>query len=111
MSTHASIVLGLAAVVGLSTGCGSAAGHGSAPTHAPRSPKTIRLTPGHYTFRLGGRVAVGDSIICVTSTGANAGGSGVPRPGHGIGSSTGYVINVSPSGVVKITCPAHPGNV
>ena len=103
------LVLG---VLGAAAGCGSgSAGDRSSASDAHRPPSTIELTPGHYTFHLGGRVRVGDRISCVTRSGAPAGGSGVPEPGHGVGSSTGYTITVSVAGVVKVTCPAHPGNV
>ena len=61
-------------------------------------------------FHLGGRVRVGDKIVCVTRGGAPAGGGFVPKPGHGVASSTGFSLVVLESGKVKITCPAHPGN-
>jgi hypothetical protein len=83
---------------------------GSAVTHANVAVKTIRLKPGHYTFHLGGRVKVGDRVLCVTRKGRPAGGGFVPKPGNGVGSSTGFSLVVSESGKVKITCPAHSGN-
>jgi hypothetical protein len=55
-------------------------------------------------------VKIGDKIVCLTRGGAPAGGGFVPKPGHGIGSSTGFTLFVSESGKVRITCPAHPGN-
>jgi hypothetical protein len=55
-------------------------------------------------------VRVGDKIVCVTQSGAPAGGGFVPKPGHGVASSTGFSLVVLVAGKVKITCPAHPGN-
>jgi hypothetical protein len=89
------------AVAALGAACG---GSGT-----QRAPITLHLQPGHYTFQLGGRVEVGDKISCTTPTHAPAGGGFVPKPGHGVGSSTGFSLFVSSSGRVKITCPAHPG--
>jgi hypothetical protein len=100
--------LSIVAVIG--TACWVSASEGSAVTHTDTAKKTIRLKPGHHVFHLGGRVNVGDKIVCVTRGGAPAGGGFVPRPGHGVGSSTGFTLFVSESGKVRITCPAHPGN-
>ena len=100
--------LSIVAVIG--TACWVSASEGAAVPHTEAAKKTIRLKPGHYVFHLGGRVRVGDKIVCVTRGGAPAGGGFVPKPGHGIGSSTGFTLFVSESGKVTITCPAHPGN-
>ena len=100
--------LSIVAVVGMA--CWVSASLGSAVTHADGARKTIRLKPGHYTFHLGGRVNVGDKVVCVTQNGEPAGGGFVPKRGHGVGSSTGFSLFVSESGKVKVTCPAHPGN-
>ena len=100
--------LSIVAVVGMA--CWVSASLGSAVTHADGARKTIRLKPGHYTFHLGGRVKVGDKVVCVTRNGDPAGGGFVPKRGHGVGSSTGFSLFVSESGKVKVTCPAHPGN-
>jgi len=100
--------LSIVAVIG--TACWVSASEGSAVPHTDTAQKTVRLKPGHYVFHLGGRVKVGDKIVCVTRGGAPAGGGFVPKPGHGIGSSTGFTLFVSESGKVTITCPAHPGN-
>lgn len=97
--------LAIVAVVGMA--CWVSASDGSVVNHAK---ETIRLKPGHYTFHLGGRVHVGDKIVCVTRNGRPAGGGFVPKPGNGVASSTGFSLVVSASGKVKITCPAHPGN-
>lgn len=69
----------------------------------------MRLKPGHYTFQLGKQVVVGDKITCMTRDGDPAGGGYVEKPGHGVGSSTEFTLNVSSDGRVTITCPAHPG--
>ena len=100
--------LTIAAVVGMA--CWVSASDGSAVGHTSMARKTIRLTPGHYTFHLGGRVKVGDRVLCRTYNGAPAGGGFVPKPGNGVASSTGFSLVVSASGKVKITCPANPGN-
>jgi hypothetical protein len=100
--------LSIVAVVGMA--CWVSASLGSAVTNADGARKTIRLKPGHYRFHLGGRVKVGDKIVCVTQNGGPAGGGFVPKRGHGVGSSTGFSLFVSASGKVKVTCPAHPGN-
>jgi len=100
--------LSIVAVIG--TACWVSASEGSAVPDTDTAKKTVRLKPGHYVFHLGGRVKVGDKIVCVTRGGAPAGGGFVPKPGHGIGSSTGFTLFVSESGKVTITCPAHPGN-
>ncbi len=101
-------ILSIVAVIG--TACWVSASEGAAVPHTGSAKKTIRLEPGHYVFHLGGRVRVGDKIVCVTRSGAPAGGGFVPKPGHGVGSSTGFSLFVSASGKVKITCPTHPGN-
>jgi hypothetical protein len=85
-------------------GCGQSQG----PAPATHTRQIVRLTPGHYTFRLGGRVNVGDEIRCVTRDGSPAGGGAVPTSGHGVGSSTGFSLSVS-AGEVTITCPARVG--
>ena len=100
--------LSIVAVIG--TACWVSASEGAAVPHTETAKKTIRLEPGHYVFHLGGRVKVGDKIVCVIRGGAPAGGGFVPKHGHGIGSSTGFTLFVSESGKVTITCPAHPGN-
>ena len=100
--------LSIVAVVGMA--CWVSASLGSAVTHANSAVKTIRLKPGHYTFHLGGRVRVGDKVVCVTRSGMPAGGGFVPKPGNGVASSTGFSLVVLASGKVKVTCPAHPGN-
>ena len=100
--------LSIVAVVGMA--CWVSASLGSAVTNADGARKTIRLKPGHYRFHLGGRVKVGDKVVCVTRNGGPAGGGFVPKRGHGVGSSTGFSLVVSESGKVKIICPAHPGN-
>ena len=91
------------AIAALAAACGGSG--------AQRDPMTIYLQPGSYTFHLGGRVVVGDKISCRTASRAPAGGGYVGKPGHGVGSSTGFDLSVSPSGNVKITCPAHPGTL
>lgn len=96
--------------VTVATGCGSGGPGDSPPPSSVRVAKTLHLKPGHYTFHIGGRVEVGDKIICVTRDGGPAGGGYVEEPGHGVGSSTGFVLLVSPAGRVRITCPANPGN-
>ena len=100
--------LAIVAVVGMA--CWVSASDGSVVNHPNHAKKTIRLKPGHYTFHLGGRVHVGDKIVCVTRNGRPAGGGFVPKPGNGVASSTGFSLVVFASGKVKITCPAHPGN-
>ena len=100
----------LLVVVAVATGCGSAGPGDPSPPPSVRVAKTLHLKPGHYTFHLGGRVEVGDKILCVTRDGGPAGGGFVEEPGHGVGSSTGFQLTVSPGGTVRITCPANPGN-
>jgi hypothetical protein len=100
--------LSIVAVVGMA--CWASVSDGSAVSHTSKASKTIRLTPGRYTFHLGGRVKVGDKVLCRTRNGAPAGGGFVPKPGNGVASSTGFSLVVSASGKVKITCPANPGN-
>jgi hypothetical protein len=91
--------------------CGSHTQAQAPSTH--RAQTTVRLKPGHYTFVLGGSGAghlrTGDKIVCVLRNGSPAGGGIVPANGHGVGSSTGFVVMVS-GGKVKVTCPANPGN-
>jgi hypothetical protein len=101
----------MAAIPILATACGTSGAIDSAPGANHTRAKTMRLQPGHYTFRLGGRVRVGDKIMCVTKRGLPRGGGFVEKPGYGVGSSTGFKLVVSTSGTVKITCPRHPGNV
>jgi hypothetical protein len=100
--------LSIVAVVGMA--CWVSASDGSPVNHANHAKKTIRFKPGHYMLHLGGRVRVGDKIVCVTRNGGPAGGVVVPKPGNGVSSSTGFSLFVSASDRVKITCPAHPGN-
>jgi hypothetical protein len=96
----------LATAAASAAGCGH--GTATAPTGGERAPKTIRLGPGHYTFHLGGRVRVGDSISCVTRKGAPAGGGGVQPRGHSVFSSMGFRSSTSRRGVVRVTCPVRP---
>ena len=64
--------LSIVAVIG--TACWVSASEGAAAPHTEAAKKTIRLKPGHYTLHLGGRVEVGDKILCVTRDGGPAGG-------------------------------------
>ena len=96
MRTLSILMVGL-----LAAACGS--------THTPAAPKTLKLQPGHYRYQLGDQVDTGDKVLCVTASGHTAGGGGVPKPGNGVGSSTGFDLEVDADGTVKITCPAHPG--
>lgn len=91
----------------LAAACGASPPNVGSTHH--RRPSSITLHPGTYRFRLGVRVHVGEKIRCVTRSGAPAGGGRVPAGGHGVGSSTGFEA-VTADGVVRITCPAHPGN-
>ena len=100
----------VATISSVCTGCWGLNPGGSTPTSTNPAVRTIRLKPGTYTFHLGGRLNVGDKIACVTDSGAAAGGGFVPKPGHGVSSSTGFSIVVLSSGRVKATCPANPGN-
>ena len=104
------ICLILAVIPVLASGCWGNDSGGSAGTITHRAAKSIRLSPGHYAFHLGGRVRVGDKITCVTHDGGPAGGGFVSEPGHGVASSTGFSIRVSPTGRVGVVCPANPGN-
>jgi hypothetical protein len=94
----------------LATACGYLSSGGTVATRTVPAARTLRLLPGHYTYPLGHGVHVGQRIRCVTRTGAPAGGGYVPKRGRGVGSSTGFSVFTFPSGKVKITCPAHPGN-
>ena len=84
----------------------------------PRTRKTIKLHPGHYSFLIGAgngdsaapRLLTGDRIICLTDSGAPAGGASVPERGHSVGSSSGVRVEVTMPGRVKVTCPAHPAS-
>ena len=100
----------VATLAAMTTGCSGWDSHGSNGTGPNPAIKTLHLKPGHYVFHLGGRVDVGDRILCVTRSGASAGGGFVPSAGHGVGSSTGFSVFTHTSGKVKITCPANPGN-
>jgi hypothetical protein len=100
----------VATISSVCTGCWGLSPGGSEPTGTNPAVRTIRLKPGNYTLHLGGRINVGDKIACVTDSGAAAGGGFVPKPGHGVSSSTGFSVEVLSSGLVKVTCPANPGN-
>ncbi len=89
------ILVGMAAAA-----CGS--------SHTPAAPKTVKLHPGHYRYQLGDQVNVGDKISCVTASGKPAGGGVVPQKAHGVGSSTGFSLDVAADGTVTITCPVTP---
>jgi hypothetical protein len=97
-------------------GCASAASHRSGPSSPAYDPAgsphahVLRLRPGHYTFRVGRDVRVGQRIRCLTHDGAPAGGGAVEPRGHGVGSSTGFVAITSANGRVRVSCPANPGN-
>lgn len=79
------------------------------PAGSPGTP-VLRLRPGHYTFRAGRDVRVGQRIRCFTDGGRPAGGGSVEPRGRGVGSSTGFEAITDATGRVRITCPAHPGN-
>jgi hypothetical protein len=100
----------VATISSVCTGCWGLNPGGSASTGTSPAVRIIRLNPGNYTFHLGGRINVGDKIACVTDSGAAAGGGFVPKPRHGVSSSTGFSMVVLSSGLVKVTCPANPGN-
>jgi hypothetical protein len=104
------IFLIVAVIPMVASGCWGYDAGGPGSTTTQRAAKTIRLTPGHYTFHLGGRVRVGDKVTCVTRGGGPAGGGFVPEPGHGVASSTGFSVRVSSTGRVGVVCPANPGN-
>lgn len=109
--TRTAPLLLAATVAALASGCWAhGSGGGSPVTESKPATKALHLKPGHYRFHLGGRVNVGDKILCVTRDGGPAGGGGVPEAGEGVSSSTGFSVFVFPSGRVKITCPANPGN-
>ena len=72
-------------------------------------PKTVVLAPGHYHYRLGHELNVGDSVKCHTASGRNAGGGTVPKAGNGVSSSTGFELSVGSDSTIAITCPAHVG--
>jgi hypothetical protein len=98
---------GLIAVVLVAAACGSSPS-GAGPAHHSR-PASITLHPGTYRFAVGHGVHVGERIRCFTRSGAPAGGGAVPPEGHGVGSSTGFEAETA-DGLVRITCPADPGN-
>ena len=98
-------------VAALASSCGGSTTHDPSPSSDPRGPITLRLKPGHHRFQLGKQVVVGDRILCMTRDGSPAGGGYVAKPGHGVASSTGFTLNVSPGGRVTVTGPAHPGTV
>jgi hypothetical protein len=101
----------LAALGVAATGCaGSSLQDDPVGGSTQQERRTIRLKPGHYTFHLGGRVRAGDTIVCVAARGTLAGGGVVPKTGGGVGSSTGFSVLALTSGMVKVTCPVHPGN-
>jgi hypothetical protein len=104
------MVLGLVAAT---AACGQASSAPSTPgavkSMAHRGPRTLHLKPGHYTFHLGDRVRVGDSIRCVTAGGRPAGGGAIDKRGFGTGSSTGFSVGTAKDGTVRVVCPAHPG--
>jgi hypothetical protein len=99
-----------AAVLLLAVACGS---HTQAdPTSTQRSPIRVHLEPGHHTFQLGssaGQLQPGDKVVCVTADGSPGGGGVVPTNGHGVGSSTGFVMQVAHR-KVRVTCPSLVGN-
>ena len=86
--------------------CGSSSATDATSTHAPGA-SSIKLHPGRYQYQLGNQLNVGDKVICVAA-GRSAGGGVVPTPGQGVGSSTGFRLQVAPDGTVNITCPASP---
>jgi hypothetical protein len=100
----------------MATACGSQASPHSGPSSPASDPaalprmQVLRLEPGHYTYRLGRDVRIGEAIRCFTPSGKPAGGGGVEPRGRGVGSSTGFVAMTSPDGRVQVTCPAQPGN-
>lgn len=96
-------------VMVLASSCGGATRHDLSPSSDPRGPIPLRLEPGRHRFQLGKQVVVGDKILCMTRDGSPVGGGRVTKPGHGVASSTGFTLNVSPGGRVTVTCPAHPG--
>jgi len=102
-----SVLLLLAATL-LGAGCGAGNHHSMAPASDPAG--SLRLKPGRYTFRLGRDTHVGERILCVTRSGRPAGGGGIERRGHGVGLSTGFEATTFTNGVVRVVCPAHPGN-
>jgi hypothetical protein len=106
----------LAIALALAASCGSQASPGSdhraraLAAGVPARARALRLEPGHYTFRLGRDVHVGERILCRTRDGVPAGGGGVEPRGRGVGSSTGFEAITSASGRVRVVCPANPGN-
>jgi hypothetical protein len=72
-------------------------------------PKTVKLGAGQYRYELGQGLNVGDTVSCHTAAGKSAGGGVVPASGGGVGSSTGFKLEVSGDGRVTVTCPAHVG--
>ena len=100
-------VLPLLAAAVLAAGCGAGL-HSIAPASDPA--RSLRLKPGRYTFRLGHDAHVGERIRCVTRSGRPTGGAGIEPRGHGVGLSTGFEETTFRNGVVRVVCPAHPGN-
>lgn len=85
------VVLTVAAASGCSSGGDAAA--------------TVRLHPGHYAFRLGGKVAVGDKIVCL-GAGSTSVTARVSKPGHGVGSAAfDFDVSTLRSGRVIVHCP------
>jgi hypothetical protein len=98
----------------LAAGCGATHQHSMAPASdpagSPTAARVLHLKPGHYTFRLGRDAHVGERIRCVTRGGGPAGGGSIEPRGHGVGSSTGFEATTFRNGVVRVVCPANPGN-
>ena len=101
-------VISLLTAALLGAGCGAGHHHSMAPASDPAG--SLRLKPGRYTFRLGRDAHIGERILCVTRSGRPAGGGGIARRGHGVGLSTGFEATTFRTGVVRVVCPAHPGN-
>ena len=85
----------------LTAGCGSAA-RPSGGTAVPAATRTIHLPPKtDRTFRLGAIIG-GDTVVCD----GGGGGAGVPdKPGEGVGSSEGIVVEVGMDSRVHVSCP------
>ena len=76
------------------------------------SKRQFGPTSGPFVLAAGGLVRMSMAGLGGrTESGSPAGGGFVPKPGHGVGSSTGFSLSVSGSGTVKITCPAHPSSL